>query len=166
MLPARRLLPTAGAALLAAAALLAQPVPARAAEVTVFVSGASPGAVWGGGFGGMLTITLFGVVGAEVEGARQSGEPGTGSLWTLSGKAYVGPSFGRISPYVGLGAGVYLESLPVNDDKGTIGSVFVGAKLKFPFGLVVRGEYQWLTLPELAPLPMDHRYFAGLGLGF
>jgi hypothetical protein len=166
MPPARRLLPTAGATLLVAGMLLSRPVPAGAAEITVFVSGASPGEVWGSGFGGMLTITLFGVVGAEVEGARQSGEPGTGSLWTLSGKAYVGPSFGRLVPYVGIGAGVYLESLPVDDDRGTIGSVFVGAKLKFPFGLVVRGEYQWLTLPDAAPLPMDQRYFVGLGLGF
>lgn len=166
MSPARRLLPTVASAFLVAGLLLSPAEPARGAEITVFLSGATPGEVWAGGFGGMLTITLFNVVGAEVEGARQGGELGGGSLWTLSGKAYVGPSIGRLVPYVGIGAGVYLESLPIDDDKGTLGSLFLGAKLKFPFGLVVRAEYQWLTLPEAAPLPMDHRYFVGLGLGF
>jgi hypothetical protein len=166
MIPVRRHLPTLGSAALVAGLLILAPAPARAAEITVFLSGASPGEVWGSGFGGMLTITLFNVVGAEVEGARQGGEAGIGSLWTLSGKAYIGPSFGRLVPYVGIGAGAYHESLPAADDNGTLGSVFLGAKLKFPFGLVVRAEYQWLSLPEAAPVPMDHRYFVGLGLGF
>jgi hypothetical protein len=44
--------------------------------------------------------------------------------------------------------------------------MFVGAKLKFPFGLVLRGEYQWVDLPAAAPLALDQRYFFGLGLGF
>ena len=166
MIPFRRLLPTVGRGACLAGLLLGLQAPVRAAEVTAFASGATPGAKWGAGFGGILTITLFNVVGAEIEVARQGGELAGTSLLTLSGKAYVGPSIGRFVPYVGLGAGVYLESLPADDDRGTLGSVFVGAKLKFPFGLVVRGEYQWLTLPEAAPAQMDQRYFVGLGLGF
>jgi hypothetical protein len=163
---ARRRAAAAGRAAVAALLLCAASAPARAAELTAFVSGATPGASWGTGFGGALTITLFNVVGAEVEGARQAGELPSTSLWTLSGKAYLGPSFGRLVPYVGIGAGVYLESLPVSDDRGTLGLVFVGAKLKFPFGLIIRGEYQWTSLPMAAPVVMDHRYFVGLGLGF
>jgi hypothetical protein len=165
MKPARRLLPAALGCCLVAGLVLARPAPAGAAEVTVFLSGASPDS-WAGGWGGMLTITLFSVVGAEVELAHQGSDLADTGLWTLSGKAYLGPSFGQLTPYVGLGAGVYRESLPTASDQGTLGSVFAGAKLKFPFGLVVRGEYQWLSLPEGALVPIDHRYFFGLGLGF
>jgi hypothetical protein len=150
-------------AMLAASLLL--PATARSAEIGIFLSGASPGDAWAGGFGGTLTITLFNVVGAEIEGAKQSGEL-DGALWTLQGKAYLAPSIGRLVPYVGVGAGVYLESRPGDDDQGTLGTVFAGAKLKFPIGLVVRAEYQWVSLPEAAPVPMDHRYYLGAGLGF
>lgn len=149
-----------------AALTLASARPASPAEVAVFVSGATPGGRWGTGYGGMLTITLFNIVGAEVEGAKQGSELGDTSLYSLSGKAYVGPSFGRLVPYAGLGAGVYLETRPGDDDQGTLGSVFVGAKLKFPFGLVVRAEYQWLDVPEAAPVPLDERYFVAVGLSF
>jgi len=161
-LPGRR---SALAALVLAAALLgARPV--SAAELTVLLSGADPGESWGTGYGAALTITLFGFVGAEVEGIQQGSELADTGLFSLSGKAYVGPSIGGLVPYVGLGAGVYRQSLPGDSDTGTLGLVFVGAKLKFPFGLVVRGEYQWVDLPMATPVDLDHRYFVGVGLGF
>jgi hypothetical protein len=143
-------------------------LPARsapAAELTAFLSDASPG--WGTGAGGILTITLFNIVGAELEGAWQGGgERLDTSLSTLVGKAYLGPQFGSFVPYAGLMGGGYWQSLPIDDDRGTIGGVFVGAKLKFPMGLVVRAEYQWVDLPPAAPVAMDARYFVGLGLSF
>jgi Outer membrane protein beta-barrel domain len=140
-------------------------VSAPAAEIAAFVSGAGPGETWGTGYGGLLTITFFNIVGGEIEGAWQGGEQPDTGLFTLSGKAYLGPSFGRVVPYVGLGAGIYRESFAGGSDTGTLGSVFVGAKLKFPFGLVIRGEYQRISLPMATPLGLDHRYFFGLGLG-
>ena len=155
----------AGAGLLAFGVAL---LPSRAAgaELAAFVAGGKPGEVWNAGYGGMLTITLFNVAHGEIEGAWQgSALPGT-SLTTLAAKAYVGPSIGRLVPYAGLGAGVYLETLPFEDDKGTSGLVFVGAKLKFPFGLVLRAEYQWVDLPDPAPIPLENRYFLAAGLGF
>ena len=96
----------------------------------------------------MLTITLFNFVGGELEGAYQASELAETNVVSGAAKAYLGPSIGRFVPYAGLGAGAYRESLPGRSDQGTYGLVFVGAKLKFPFGLVVRGEYQWLTLPS------------------
>jgi hypothetical protein len=143
--------------------------PARAAspaEISAFATGGKPGELWKTGFGGMLTITLFNVVHGEIEGAHQGSElPGT-SLTTVAAKAYLGPSIGRIVPYFGLGAGAYLESLPGNNDEGTTGLVFAGAKLKFPFGLVLRAEYQWIDMPTPAPVQLDQRYFFAVGLGF
>ena len=80
----------------------------------------------------------------EIEGAYVGPDGETGpSLYTVAAKAYLGPSIGRFVPYAGIGAGVYHENMPVDDDDGTTGLVFVGLKLKFPMGLVLRGEYQW-----------------------
>jgi hypothetical protein len=134
--------------------------------VGAFISRGSPGEIWGTGYGGTLTITLFNLVGGEIEGAWQGSDLPSTSLLTLSAKAYVGPSFGRFVPYGGLGAGVYRESLVGSSDTGTLGLIFVGARFKFPVGLVLRGEYQWVDLPLAAPLEMDRRYVFGLGLGF
>lgn len=139
---------------------------ASPAEISVFVTGGRPGEAWKTGYGGMLTITLFNILNGEIEGAHQSSELAGTGLFTLAAKAYVGPSFGRLVPYAGLGTGVYLESRPQDDDKGTTGFVFAGAKLKFPFGLVLRAEYQWVNMPELAPVQLDQRYFFAAGLSF
>lgn len=138
----------------------------RAAEISVLVGGASPSSSWGGAWGGILTITLFNIVHGEVEGVRQGGAFDGTSLYTASAKAYLGPSLGRFVPYGGIGAGLYHESLPGDDDQGTTGLVFLGVKLKFPIGLVLRGEYQWVDMPDAAPLPLDNRYFLAVGLSF
>jgi hypothetical protein len=114
----------------------------------------------------MLTITLFNIVNGEIEGCWQGSALTDTSVSSLAAKAYLGPSIGRLVPYIGLGAGVYRESLPTQSDQGTSGMVFVGLKLKFPFGLVIRGEYQWMTLPEEVLLPLDNRYLVGVGLSF
>ncbi len=163
MIPGRRVA-AAAVVLLALAALPGRDT--RAAEISVLVGGASPGENWGTAWGGMLTITLFNIVHGEVEGAYQGGALEGTSLYTASAKAYLGPTIGRFVPYGGIGAGVYHQSLPIDDDQGTTGLLFVGAKLKFPMGLVLRGEYQWVDLPDAAPLLFDNRYFFAVGLSF
>jgi hypothetical protein len=148
------------------AAVLAPAPAADAAEIAAFAAGAEPGETWDTGYGGMLTITLFNIVSGEIEGAWQDGALADRSIVTLAAKAYVGPSIGRFVPYAGLGAGLYRESLPGKSDQGTSGLVFAGAKLKFPFGLVIRAEYQWITLPDEVLLPLDNRYLLAAGLSF
>ncbi|HSD65564.1 MAG TPA: hypothetical protein VLF95_02630 [Vicinamibacteria bacterium] len=148
------------------AALASSVRPAEAAEISAFVAGGKPGDKWGAGYGGMLTITLFNIVGGEIEGAWQRGDLADTSIGTLAAKAYVGPSIGRLVPYVGLGVGVYRESLPAKTDQGSSGLVFAGAKLKFPFGLVIRAEYQRLKLPDEVLVPLDNRYLFAAGLSF
>jgi hypothetical protein len=160
---ARRVL---GLATLLACGTVAPPPEARAAEISALVGSGSPGEDWGSLWGGMLTISLFSIVHGEVEGAWQGGAFEGTSLYTASAKAYLGPSIGRFVPYGGIGAGVYHQSQPVEDDQGTTGLVFVGAKLKFPMGLVLRAEYQWVDLPDAAPVPLENRYFFAVGLSF
>jgi len=150
-----------------AVAALSSPVrSADAAEISAFVTGGSPGEAWGTGYGGMLTITLFNIVHGDVEGAWQGGDLADTSIVTGAAKAYLGPSIGRLVPYAGLGVGVYRQSLPTKSDQGTYGLLFAGAKLKFPFGLVLRGEYQWLDMPDEVSLAFDNRYLFAVGLSF
>lgn len=146
--------------------LAAAATPSRAAEISAFATGGSPGDVWKTGYGGMLTITLFNIVGGELEGTYQGSNLEETNVVSGAAKAYLGPSIGRFVPYAGLGAGAYRESLPGKSDQGTYGMVFAGAKLKFPFGLVIRGEYQWLDLPDEVLLPLDNRYLFAVGLSF
>jgi hypothetical protein len=155
-------------ALLLAAAALLPAAPAAPAEIAVFVSGATPDETWGRGYGGMLTVTFFNLVHGEVEGAWQDSFLPSTSLVTVAAKAYIGPTIaGRLVPYAGLGAGAFLKSLAGDDERGTGGLVFVGAKVKFPFGLVLRGEYQWLDQGEgTEQAPVDQRYFLAVGLSF
>lgn len=154
--------------LLLALSLAAATAPrADAAEISVLAGSGSPGTAWGTYWGGALTISLFSIVHGEIEGGRQGGAFEGTSLYTAAAKAYLGPTIsGRFVPYAGIGAGVYHQSQPVDDDQGTSGLVFVGAKLKFPMGLVLRGEYQWVDLPDAAPVPLENRYFFGVGLSF
>ncbi len=148
-------------------AILAAGAPrASAAELTLFVSGASPSLAWKGGVGGAFAITLFNIGGVEVEGAHQGGEVLDSGLLTVSGRIFIAPPIGRFVPYAGLSAGAYRATLGSEDDWGTTSGVFVGAKLKLALGLSVRGEYQWTHFPEGALVPMDARYSAGLSLSF
>lgn len=152
--------------ILVAAVAVLTPRPSTALEATLFVSGASPSELWSGGVGGALSLGLFDVAGVEVEGAHQALEGGGSGILTLSGRAYLAPSIGRLVPYVGLSAGVRRETAISESDWGTTTGIFVGAKLKLPLGLRLRAEYQWVHLPEDVLIPMDGRYYGGIGLAF
>ena len=102
----------------------------------------------------------------EVEGAyrarrRDGTEPLHGGRQGLPR-----PDVRRFVPYGGIGAGVYHENTAGRRRRGHDRAVFVGLKLKFPMGLVLRGEYQWLDMPDAAPVKLDNRYFFGVGLSF
>ncbi len=155
----------AGRLLGALVLVLAASRSAAPAELSVFVSGGLPSADWGRGYGGVFTITLFNLVHGEVEGARQSSPLDGTSLLSLSAKAYVGPSVGRFVPFIGVGAGIYNEGRPAGDKQGTLGLFFVGTKFKLPLGVVVRGEFDWVTLPSDAPVSLNGRFLIGVGIG-
>jgi hypothetical protein len=153
-------------ALLVAALLLACR-PGGAAELAAFVSGATPGPNWsGGGFGVSLTITLLNLVGLELEGARQGGVATDSSMLSASGRAFLAPPIGRFVPYGGLAVGAYKQTLGSHDQWGTVSGVFVGARIKLPLGLLIKGEYEWVNLPNDALMKMDGRYYGGVGISF
>jgi hypothetical protein len=139
---------------------------AHAAELSAFVSGANPSELWGNGFGGGLGITLFNIVGLEFEGAWQGGQTAASDMWSGSGRVYVGPTFQRFVPYLGLSTGIYRQSLNSTSNTGSLRGVFFGLKLKLPVGVVLKAEYQRIHLPDDALIPMDNKYLIGAGLTF
>jgi hypothetical protein len=139
---------------------------ASPAELTVFVSGGLPSsAEWARGYGGVFTISLLNLVHGEVEGARQGSHLDDTGLLSLSAKVYAGPTVGRFVPFIGLGVGVYSEALPGDDDQGTLGLFFIGAKFKLPLGVVLRAELDWVSLPAAAPVKLNGRFLFGAGIG-
>jgi hypothetical protein len=166
MTASRRLSGWAGLAWVVAFVLFASAGPAAPAELTAYVSGASPTSSWNAGYGGMLTITLFNIVHGDAELGWQAGDAsGTGVL-LVAAKAYVGPTIDRIVPYVGLGVGYYAEGKPGDDKAGSLGELFVGMKVKLPLGFLLRGELQRTSLGSSPPIPLDTRFFLGAGISF
>ena len=139
---------------------------ARAAEVAAFLSGARPSELWGSGVGGTLGITLFNIVGLEFEGAWQGGQTAASDMWSASGRVYVGPTFKRLVPYVGLSTGIHRQSLGSASDTGSLRGVFAGAKFRLPLAIFVKAEYQRVDLPDDTLVKMDAKYLLGAGLSF
>lgn len=138
---------------------------ARALEATVFLSTGSPREAWGTGLGAALTSTLFKVVMLDAELARLGNETAEGKLLSFSVAACLAPSFGRLTPYAGLGVGLQRQTLGGFEDTGTLKSLMVGAKVSL--GLVVlRAEYRTFELSGSPLVTLDYRVYAGAGISF
>lgn len=150
-----------------AAALLALAPVARAAEAALFVSGAGPAEAWNRGLGGSFGITLFDLVHGELEVVSQGSEIPDTTLRSGSAKVALGPTFGRLVPYAGLGAGVYYWS-GIDDDPAfsNYSLAFLGLKVRLPAAVFLRAEFQWVSLENDTALPIDHRLLIGAGLRF
>ena len=140
-------------------------VPAHAIEVSVFLSEARP-EVWGTGVGGTLTTTWFKLVCLEAELARQPGVPTDSSMTSFSASALLAPPIGPITPFGGLGVGIFRQSRGALRDNGTLKAFVLGAKLKIGGLLVIRAEYRAIDLSGEAPLAMDKRFSGGIGISF
>jgi len=160
MVPIRRLVP---AALIACGALAG--APARAGDVTAFVTFPSPSGLWTRGYGAALTSTWFHIVGLEAEAARLPLETAEGTMTSFSGSALLAPPLGPFTPYGGLGIGVFRQSLGAVSDTGFLHSFILGLKVKLGL-LVIRGDYRSLRLGDDVLLPMDKRYSVGAGISF
>jgi hypothetical protein len=157
-----------GRAAASAALLLLSPPflrPARALEVTVFLSDARP-SVWGTGIGGTLATSWFKIVSLEGEIARQPGEPADSSMTSLMASALLAPSIGPFVPFGGFGVGVFRQSRGLLTDNGTLKVFVLGLKLKLGGLVVIRAEYRAIDLSGEPLLGMDQRYSAGIGLSF
>lgn len=138
---------------------------APGAELTVFLSSASPAESFKRGVGVSLSTTWFKLVNLEAEFARQPHEIADGGLVTFTGSALLAPRIGLLRPYAGVGVGLFRQTAGSRSDTGTVGAFLLGAKLEVGL-LLVRGEYRRLDLSGDPLIPIDRRLSLGLGLAF
>ena len=145
--------------------LFALPGAARAGDATVFAAFPSPGEAWGRGYGATLSSTWFQVVNLEAEAARIPGETPDGNMTSFTGSALLAPPIGFLTPYGGLGIGLFRQTLGNLSDTGVLRASILGAKVKLGL-LVLKVEYRKIGLSGTPLIPIDHRLSAGAGISF
>ena len=155
-----------GAALGFGLAVLASAAPARAGDVTAFVALPSPSDRWGHGFGAALSSTWFNVVTFEGEAARIPGETPENGMSSFTASALLSPPVGALTPYGGVGVGLFRQNVGSESDIGRLKAWIIGAKVKLGGLIVLKAEYRRLDLSGTPLLDMDSRISAGAGIAF
>lgn len=145
--------------------LLAAPS-ATSGDLTVFVSRGYPRDDWADrGYGAALSSTWFQVFSFEGEAARMPGASMDASMTSFTASALLAPPVGLLTPYGGLGIGLFRQSAGAASDTGKLKATILGAKVKL--GLVVlKAEYRRMDLSGEPILRLDRRLSAGAGITF
>ncbi len=142
------------------------PAAAMAGDVSAFVALPSPREQWGRGYGAALTSTWFQILSFEGEAARIQGKALDTSMTSFTGSALLAPPVGIVTPYGGVGVGVFRQTLPGDSDFGTLKALILGAKLKVGPLVIVKGEYRRLSLSGTPRVSLTSRLSAGVGISF
>jgi hypothetical protein len=145
--------------------LFALPGVATAGDATVFAAWPSPGEAWGRGYGATLSSTWFQAVNLEAEAARIPGATLDGNMTSFTGSALLAPPIGFLTPYGGLGIGLFRQTLGSLSGTGVLRAAILGAKVKLGL-LVLKVEYRKIGLSGTPLIPIDHRVSAGAGISF
>ena len=154
------------AALTLGLGFLALAAPAGAGDVTAFVAIPSPADQWERGFGAALSSTWFNVVTFEGEAARIPGESTDTAMSSFTASALLSPPVGVLTPYGGVGVGLFRQNVGSESDIGRLKAWIVGAKVKLGGLIVLKAEYRRLDLSGTPLLDMDRRISAGAGIAF
>lgn len=138
---------------------------AAALEATVFLSRPSPSETWKTGVGGAITSSWFHLLDLEGEAAKQPLESGDGNLVTFSASALLAPPLGRVTPYGGLGVGLFRQSLGSSSDTGTLHCLVLGVKVKLGL-LVLKGDFRDYNQSGTPLAVLDKRFSLGGGVSF
>lgn len=138
---------------------------AAALEATVFLSRPSPSEAWKTGMGGAITSSWFHLLDLEGEAAKQPLESGDGSLVTFSASALLAPPLGRLTPYGGLGVGLFRQTLGGDSDTGTLHCLVLGVKVKLGL-LVLKGDFRDYSQSGGPLAALDKRFSFGGGVSF
>ncbi len=137
----------------------------RAGDLTVFVGAPSPADNWGRAYGGTLSSTWFTALALEGELARYPEEHELGSMTTLTGAALLAPSLGVVTPYGGLGIGLYRQSFGNDAENGVVRALIVGVKAQVGLA-VVKAEFRSITLSGTPLIDLERRFSLGAGITF
>jgi hypothetical protein len=144
---------------------MALPGLARAGDITAFVALPAPTDTWGRGYGATLSSTWFTALSLEGEAARLPGDRTDAAMTSFTASALLAPPIGVLTPYGGVGVGVFRETLGTVSDTGTLRAFILGAKVKLGL-VVIKGEYRKITLSGTPLLDMTARISAGAGISF
>jgi hypothetical protein len=150
----------------AALAVLAAARPVAAGDVMAFAALPSPTDTWAIGYGASISSTWFKILNFEGEGARLPGDSADASMTSFTGSALIAPPVGFLTPYGGLGIGLFRQTLGTLSDTGVVRALVLGVKVKIGPVFVVKGEYRRLDLSGDPLLEMTHRLSAGAGIAF
>jgi hypothetical protein len=138
-----------------------------AGEILVFASANEPSDIWQRGQGGALAISFFRVLSFEGEAARGSVKPSDGRITYFTGTAALNaPLFKGFAPYVGVGVGLFRETLGTESDMGTLRATAFGFKMRIAGLLVIRAEYRRFRLSGPPLLELESRLSVGAGIAF
>jgi hypothetical protein len=153
------------------ALLLAAPHSAEAGEITLFYSSNNPRETWRAGQGGTLSLGLVKIAQLEFEAARgldklDQEDPRRTTYFT--GGAALKLPFTRVSPFAGLGVGVYHQSLGVGWKISTLEAAFVGVKVRIADLIVLRGEGRRIRMHGIRTpyREIESRLSIGAGIAF
>jgi hypothetical protein len=125
-----------------------------------------PGDAWERGYGAALSSTWFNVLTFEGEAARIPGTSTDEQMTSFTASALLSPPVGALTPYGGLGVGLFRQTVGDDADTGRLRAYIVGAKVKLGGLVVLKGEYRRLDLSGDPLLPMDSRISFGAGIAF
>ena len=144
---------------------MALPGLARAGDITAFIAQPAPTETWGRGYGATLSSTWFQAINLEGEAARLPGDRTDAAMTSFTAAALLAPPIGVLTPYGGVGVGVFRQTLGTVSDTGTLKAFILGAKVKLGL-VVIKGEYRKITLSGTPLLDMTARISAGAGISF
>jgi hypothetical protein len=144
---------------------MALPGRARAGDITAFVTLPAPTDTWARGYGATLSSTWFQAIAVEGEAARLPGDRTDAAMTSFTGSALLAPPIGILTPYGGVGVGLFRQTLGTDSDTGTLKALIFGAKVKLGI-VVIKGEYRRITLSGTPLLNMTARISAGAGISF
>lgn len=149
-------------------ALLAAPRPARAVEITVFLTGSYPRQNWSYGAGADLSFSFLKVGGFGVELARQRSPDTDRGMTYLTGHVMLMLPIKKVRLYGGLGSGLFYQGRGLFEDAdfGSLNALIFGAKVRLADLLVLKAEYRRIGLTGGPPLALDDRWSVGGGIAF
>jgi len=139
--------------------------PAEGGDISVFMAKSRPGEVWADGYGAALGSTWFKVVMFEAEVARLPGELPEAGMTSFTGSALLCAPLPIVTPYGGVGVGLFRQTLRGSSEIGTLKALVIGAKMTLGLA-VLRADYRKLELSGGPPLEIDSRIAAGVGISF
>ena len=145
--------------------LLFSSAPSRAGEVGAFLTWPTPTMNWGTGFGFHVAVISLPFLQAGGEFARMKGENPLVSVDTYTAQVELNPPSLKISPFVGLGVGVYRGANGDQSDWSSVNALFGGVRV--PIGVArLRAEFRKIGLAGTPRVNIDKRFSLGVSFRF